>query len=561
MTARAARLVLALSLGVVALAAGRFATWWVEAEGELELAASLLVSGDPAEASARFAPYLRSPWVADRARSGAALADLVRGGASPDGLDLAAQALAADRLPASRLILWRMLRERRAGAVLALLERTPPPVRARYRVIETLARLERGELVVPAGGGDVELPRRLREIVRRRQRGDDHMLFDRRGRLVGSIASEGVVDLSDAARELDWDRWIERVVDPPADSAGTRLTLDLELSRLAREALGQDRGSVVVLDVANGDVLAVATDQRTLHREGPAFLDQLREPASISKLITTAAAMRAGVDVDHEISDHACRGSVGVEDGHVWCPVVAGRLRGLDQALAWSCNTSFARVGLELGADALLEEYRRFGFALPRAGAGGAVLASGDGSRRWLAELSIGLEQADITPLHAARMAAAFGNGGVLPEVRWTLASDGFLGVTPMRRLGDEGGTRVMAPQHAQRIAQAMRAVVTEGTARGVDSHGFPVVMKTGTASTPGKGFHVNYIGVGPWPDARYAFAVRVTDQRSSRNVRWAARRVTARLLSRLAHWDGAAPELPQDPPPRRQAALLAGGG
>jgi hypothetical protein len=561
LTARAARLVFALSLGVVALAAGRFAVWMVEAEGEVALASSLLVSGDLAEATARFAPYLESPMVGAPARSGAALADLMRGAAGPGALDAAAEALAADRLPGSRLILWRMLRERRAGAALALLERTPAPVRARYRVIETLARLERGELVVPTAGDDLELPHRLQELVRRRQRGDDHMLFDRRGRLVGSIRSDGAIDLADAARELDWDRWIARVAQPLDDSAGTRLTLDLELSRLAREALGQDRGSVVILDIASGDVLAVATDQRTLRREGPAFLDQLLEPASISKLITASAAMRARVDVDHEIRDHACRGSVEVEDGHVWCPVVAGRLRGLDQALAWSCNTSFARVGLELGSDAMLDEYRRFGFAPPRADDAGAVLASADGSRRWLAELSIGLEQAGVTPLHAARMAAVFGNGGVLPDARFTLASDGFLGVTPMRRSGETGGTRVMEAEHAARIAQAMRAVVTEGTARGVEPRGFPVAMKTGTASTPGKGFHVNYIGVGPWPEARYAFAVRVTDQRSSRNVRWAARRVTARLLARLAAWDGAVPVLPPELPPRRQAAILAGGG
>jgi cell division protein FtsI/penicillin-binding protein 2 len=118
----------------------------------------------------------------------------------------------------------------------------------------------------------------------------------------------------------------------------------------------------------------------------------------------------------------------------------------------------------------------------------------------------------------------------------------------------------VLDPETAARVLLAMRAVTREGTARGVEPRGFPVAMKTGTASTPGKGFHVNYIGVGPWPEARYAFAVRITDQRSSRNVRWAARRVTARLLSRLAHWDGSTGSLPPLELPREQAAVFAGG-
>ena len=35
------------------------------------------------------------------------------------------------------------------------------------------------------------------------------------------------------------------------------------------------------------------------------------------------------------------------------------------------------------------------------------------------------------------------------------------------------------------------------------EEFGFPVAMKTGTASHPSHGFHVNYIGYGPLPDAR----------------------------------------------------------
>jgi hypothetical protein len=63
--------------------------------------------------------------------------------------------------------------------------------------------------------------------------------------------------------------------------------------------------------------------------------------------------------------------------------------------------------------------------------------------------------------------------------------------------------------------------------------------MKTGTAALPGAGYHVNYIGIGPMPDARLAFEVRVTHQRNSRRARGAAREVARLLLEGLAERAG----------------------
>ena len=59
--------------------------------------------------------------------------------------------------------------------------------------------------------------------------------------------------------------------------------------------------------------------------------------------------------------------------------------------------------------------------------------------------------------------------------------------------------------------------------------------MKTGTAAEWGRGYHVNYIGMGPLPDPAVAFCVRVTHERTSPAVTRAAREVTRRLLAALA--------------------------
>ena len=73
------------------------------------------------------------------------------------------------------------------------------------------------------------------------------------------------------------------------------------------------------------------------------------------------------------------------------------------------------------------------------------------------------------------------------------------------------------------------------GTADGVAPAGFPVAMKTGTASTPGVGYHVNYVGVGPLPHPTIAFCVRVTGQPTSVHVTKAAHEVLSALLQGLA--------------------------
>jgi cell division protein FtsI/penicillin-binding protein 2 len=82
---------------------------------------------------------------------------------------------------------------------------------------------------------------------------------------------------------------------------------------------------------------------------------------------------------------------------------------------------------------------------------------------------------------------------------------------------------------------EAMVEVVRTGTGFGLEPSDFPVAMKTGTAAEPGQGYHVNYVGFGPLPEASLAFCVRVTHERSSPAVTRRAREVTRRLLQALA--------------------------
>jgi peptidoglycan glycosyltransferase len=400
--------------------------------------------------------------------------------------------------------------------------------------------------------------RRLAEALELRELGSGAVVRDRHGELVGWLDGEGLLTLADGIDPLllppfreTASRRRRAAPEPtegipfwlPAASAreamgagGLRLTLDLELARLAREALGRWRGTIVLLEPRTGAVLAAVSDPRTIAREGPAALTQRREPASISKVLTTAAAYRSGIDADAAIAQMTCKGVERYGGQPLWCSWKAGPLDGLDHALAISCNTAFATLGNRVGGEALVAELRRWGFD-----AGPDVLMGAAGrihtpprSPRQVADLSIGLTVSDITPLHAALLATVVANGGTMPEPRLVANVCGPVGLTD--RLAVLPPVReVVSPRTVPRLRQAMRAVALYGTGTGLAPRDFPIAMKTGTAAEYRKGYHVNYIGIAPAADASLAFCVRITYRPNSRAVNRAAREVTEALLGRLA--------------------------
>jgi penicillin-binding protein A len=252
-------------------------------------------------------------------------------------------------------------------------------------------------------------------------------------------------------------------------------------------------------------------------------------------VLTAAAAYRAGLDADAEIKRMTCTGVERYGGQPLWCAWPAGPLQGLDHALAVSCNVAFANLGVRLGAERILEEYRRWGFGDPEAllGSAGSVHTLPRTPRK-LADLADGLTLVDVTPLHAALLAATVANDGRLPEPRLVEGPCGRLGLTD-GATPPPAGRDVLDPALARRLRQAMRAVAEHGTGAGLAPPGLPIAMKTGTAAEWAKGYHVNYIGMVPLPDPAIAFCIRVTNVGTSPGVNAAAREVARRLLSGLA--------------------------
>jgi peptidoglycan glycosyltransferase len=179
-----------------------------------------------------------------------------------------------------------------------------------------------------------------------------------------------------------------------------------------------------------------------------------------------------------------------------------------------SCNTAFARLGVDLGAAALVEAAEASGFnavlpwetgaavsRIPPAGQLGADPPA-------VAQSAIGERDVRATPLLMATVAAAVADGGIVMApyvVARVVAPDGHVidawDPHPLRR--------AFTPETAGRLAEMMAEVVARGTGRPAAVPGVEVAGKTGTAEG-GAGPHAWFIGYAPAEDPAIAVAVVV---------------------------------------------------
>jgi peptidoglycan glycosyltransferase len=272
---------------------------------------------------------------------------------------------------------------------------------------------------------------------------------------------------------------------PPATSGvhHGRSTIDPAIQRSARQALGARSGSIVVMNPQTGAIEAMAAAGSLRGGAGASI-----PPGATFDVVTVATALTTGRYGPHSlISGASPLGSAGSkvrnDEGQSF-----GRLT-LSDALTFSVNTVFARVGTDVGASALSREMRLFELSSrPGAGDRGAVgpLAAGQGS-------------VTATPVQLATLAATIANRGWLAEPH----STALAGPAPQRP--------VMSAQAARLLTQMLRRVVTQGTATAANLPGLSIAGKTGTA--PAGGAHgqatvVSFIGFAPADHPTVAIAV-----------------------------------------------------
>ena len=250
----------------------------------------------------------------------------------------------------------------------------------------------------------------------------------------------------------------------PSESVIT--TLDFAVQRAAELALDDapEPSALVALDIETSAIRGLAS--RPVDGFNRALTGRY-PPGSTFKVVTTAGLLGEGLATDSSVQ---CPSQVDIEGrtlrnagGFGVGPTT------LTTAFALSCNTTFASLGSELGAEALLSVAEEFGFnkgyelALDVAG-GQFPLPE---SRSEAAAASIGQARVLASPAHMASVAAAAASGSW--SAPYLLASS-----EPREATAVTGGV--------EPLREMLRAVVTRGTGTEADLEGDPVYGKTGSA-------------------------------------------------------------------------------
>lgn len=336
----------------------------------------------------------------------------------------------------------------------------------------------------------------------------------------------------------------------PSDPQDLRTTLVLELQQAAVQALGRNRGAIVMLDPRTGEVLALAstpvyaasaiadpaTSTRAFDRLRaderqpllPRATQGLYVPGSVFKIVTAVAALGSGaVSPATTYADQPGSERRGwlidgfrVTDGHHL--MTGDRPLDFAEAVEASCNIWFAETGVRTGGDALAEWAARLGFGsrlpfdLPTAVSqvtnGGGEIGGGFTDRVELANAAYGQGETLVTPLQMALVAAAVANDGVLLRPHLVLEATGKAGTTT---IPPQVQAQVMGEGIAREIGAAMRLAVNGEIGRiftsGASVRGLAVAGKSGTAQLdPGRSPHSWFIGFAPYADPQVAIAVLV---------------------------------------------------
>ena len=320
----------------------------------------------------------------------------------------------------------------------------------------------------------------------------------------------------------------------PKPGADVYLTLRSGLQKAAnqtlawaagREKLQFQRGSLVVLDVQNGAVLAAATypsfdlsrfrenfAQLAGQQHSPLLYRPTQAaipPGSVFKLVTATAGLQSG-----EITTgtaYNCDGYRVYRGRRFNCVSQWGHGQvSLVEAIRDSCNVYFYEVGRRVGGERLAEWGKKFGLArrsgirLPNRRTGRLPEPA---SLYGTLNLAIGQGDVLVTPLQVARMAAGLASGGRLPEVHFFRQARGANGQVVARHTGDASMVQV-SDGVLQAVKRGMRQVVSNGTAEDSGLNRFRAAGKTGTASVTSNENHAWFAGYAPYGEPRVAFAV-----------------------------------------------------
>lgn len=383
-------------------------------------------------------------------------------------------------------------------------------------------------------------------------------------------------NLSGAGEPETLDELINQVSGGPQAGNDVELTLDPELQRATYDAIAGSstgRGSAVALNPKTGEILSLVSypsfDPNNIDENFPDLAEDpknpllnratqgLYPPGSTFKVITTAAALKAGVKPSDKYRDTGTYETPGYT-------VYNYKARSYGEqtfqgAFTYSINTIFARIANDsVGAQNLASTAVDFGYYDPYEDFPLPISPSvlGPPPEQWdqgnIAQISFGQQTVESNVFEMALVAGAVANDGTMMQprlVREVRSPDGVIIDKPTPRVHNE----VLDKDTAQTLNDMMVRAVDDYEIDAVIP-GIKVAGKTGTAEAPATEdapngqLHSWFTAFAPADDPEIAVAVLVENGQEGYKQ---ALPIARRMMETYLRSQGELPEERPSPQPQ----------
>lgn len=317
----------------------------------------------------------------------------------------------------------------------------------------------------------------------------------------------GILDGSDD--RLFYSNTLDMLTGKPKQGGNVITTINAKVQKAAYDGLQGKKGAAVAIDPSTGKILALvsvpsydpgdfsgmtSSDQAawkkdTTDSDQPMLDRALRQtyaPGSTFKLVTSAAALEADPNLDINAATDSpdpyplpLSTTKLKNEGNIPCKNAS-----LMQALQYSCNTVFGKLGDTVGQSAMLAEAKKFGFDDPDItvpiGAAESTFEQKEDQAQ-LALSSIGQFDTAATPLQMAMVGSAIANNGTLMKP-YLVAEEESANLSVISQTKPQQYSQPLSAANAQKLQQMMENVVKKGTGTTAQIPGVTVGGKTGTA-------------------------------------------------------------------------------
>lgn len=337
---------------------------------------------------------------------------------------------------------------------------------------------------------------------------------------------------------------------PPSDGCFVRLCLDKALQKKCEDELKytvdevnrtkntNGGGAAVVVDVSNGDVLAMCSypdydisgyseiyGELLSDKRNPLLnrcISGCFEPGSVFKPVVALAALSEGkVSADEKIYDEGIYKYYApsyTPSCYIWANKrkTHGNVN-VSSALSESCNYFFYEIGRRTGIEKISEYAKKFGLGektgIEIDGEAAGCVASPKTKKDWLPgdtlQAAIGQSVNMFTPLSLARYTAAVANGGTLYKPHVVKDISDYDGNIVYESKTEVSAVVKIKPEYFDEVKKGMKMCCESGTAKeAFFDKKFTAGGKTGTAQVPSGPENGLFIGFAPYDNPEIAVCV-----------------------------------------------------